>query len=351
VLFLKERILMAQRLDLKTFQLAEEAFPIAEPVGTYLNYVATFSVSDNGVLVYGSGVGGDRQLTWFDRAGKLLERIGPSMPIFDVVLSPDQKRAAIQYANNDIWVVDLARRIPSRLTFNMSIEDYPVWSPDGTRVLFNSTANGAPDMYWKMSSGAGNDEVVLKSGAAKRPTDWSRDGRYILYESDDAKNRSDIWVLPVSGDRKPEVFLQTPFDERNAHFSPDGKWVAYVSDESGSYEVYVQSFPPSGGKWQISTNGGISMRWRADGKELFYLSPDRRVESVEVKAVGATFEIGSPRTLFEAPVDAAAVIATNRFDVSPDGQRFLVNAPAENTTSAAPMTVVVNWLASVGKGK
>ena len=151
-------------------------------------------------------------------------------------------------------------------------------------------------------------------------------------------------VLPLSGDRKPQVFLQTPFAEQMARFSPDGKWVAYVSDESTRQEVYVQSFPPSGGKWQVSTNGGSTPRWRRDGQELFYLASDSRIMSVDVKAGAAGFEVSSPKVLFEAPVDTPS--GTNRYDVSPDGQRFLVNAPAENTSSAS-MTVVINWLADV----
>jgi Tol biopolymer transport system component len=209
-------------------------------------------------------------------------------------------------------------------------------------------AGGGPDIYAKASSGAGNEEVLLKSSTAKRPTDWSGDGRFILYESDDPKSRVDLWVLPLFGDKKPQLFLQTPFAEQQARFSPDGKWIVYVSDESGTPEVYVQSFPPSGGKWQVSTKGGFTPRWRRDGKELFYLTPDRRIMSVDVRAAGATFEVSTAKALFEAPVDAVTAAVTNRYDVSADGQRFLINAAVENTTSA-PITVVVNWTAGLKK--
>jgi dipeptidyl aminopeptidase/acylaminoacyl peptidase len=192
----------------------------------------------------------------------------------------------------------------------------------------------------------GNEEAVLKSSTAKRPTDWSRDGRHILYENDDPKSSTDLWVLPLFGDRKPQLFLQTPFYEGHGRFSPNGKWIAYVSDETGGPQVYVQSFPPSGGKWQVSTNGGVTPRWRRDGQELFYLAPDRKIMSVAVKPIGNTFEIGSPEALFEAPVDAVSAAAANRYEVSADGQRFLVNIPSENV-SPAPITVVVNWLANL----
>ena len=238
--------------------------------------------------------------------------------------------------------------VPSRLTFNPSVEDLPVWSPDGNQILFNSTAGGGPNIYAKASTGAGNEEVLLRSSTAKRPTDWSRDGRFILYDDDDPKNRSDLWALPLFGDKKPVLLLQTPFAEGQARFSPDGKWIAYISDESGTPEVYVQSFPPSGGKWQVSTNGGFTPRWRRDGKELLYVAPDRRIMSVGVRVTGPTFEVSSVNVLFVAPVDAVSVAATNRYDVSADGQRFLINAPFENTSSA-PITVVVNWTAGLKK--
>ncbi|MGH9253275.1 MAG: hypothetical protein ACRD3C_01760 [Vicinamibacterales bacterium] len=269
LLFSREQALMAQRLDVETLALTGAAFPIAEQVGIYNTASSTFSVSDDGVLALTGGIGGagsDRQLAWYDRAGRVVERVGTPIPVLDVVLSPDARRAAVQWSGNDIRVVDLVRGgVPSRLTFNTSVEDYPVWSPDGNRILYSSTAGGGQNLYSKMSSGAGSENEVVKSANVKRPTDWSRDGRFILYEDDAPGSQTDIWVLPLSGDRKPLVFLQTPFAEQQGRFSPDGKWIAYVSNETGTTEVYVQSFPPSGGKWQLSTNGGVSPRWGRNG--------------------------------------------------------------------------------------
>ena len=348
LLFLRERTLMAQPLDLETIALTGEAVPVAEGVGFYNATSSTFSVSDNGVIAHSDGivsVGSDRQLAWFDRTGKLVERVGSSIPIADVALSPDQKRAAVQWSANDIRVVDLLRGgVPPRLTFNASVEDFPVWSPKGDRLLYTSTAGGGQNMYSKISSGAGSEEAVLKSPAVKRPTDWSPD--FILYEEDDQKTQTDLWVLPLSGDRKPKLYLQTPFSEQHARFSPDGRWVAYVSNDTGPPEVNVQSFPVGGGKWQVSTNGGVTPRWRRDGKELFYLALDRKIMSVAIRTVGGTFDHGTATPLFESLVDAVNTIATNRYDVSPNGQRFLVNASPENASSR-PITVVVNWLAAV----
>jgi eukaryotic-like serine/threonine-protein kinase len=348
ILFVQEGSLMAQRLDVGTLKLTGDAFPVAEHVGLVNATIGQFSVSDRGVIAYSSGAGGDRQLARLDRAGKLIEKIGSPTDYFDLALSPDQTRAAVQRNDNDLWIVDLIRGVPSRLTFNPAVEDWPVWSPDGSRVLFNFNANGPADLYSKASSGAGTEEPVLKSGTNKNPTDWSRDGRFVLYENQERQTGADLWVLPLFGDKKPQLFLQTPFNETMARFSPDGKWVAYVSDESGSPQVYVQTFPPSGGKWQISTQGGYTPRWRGDGKELFYMSPDRKIMSAALNPNGTTFEVSSPTALFQTQVDLAP--GTNRYDVSPDGQRFLMSTPIENTTSP-PITVITNWLAGIERGR
>jgi eukaryotic-like serine/threonine-protein kinase len=355
LLFLRDTTLMAQPFDPQKLQLSGEAFPLAESVGVYaISNIGQFSLSKSGVLVYSAGAGaGSRQLAWFDRAGKVTERIGPLTNMFDIALSPDQKRAALQLrnqvgVNDDIWMIDLMRGVLSRFTFDPAIEDFPVWSPDGTRVLFNSNREGAVTMYQKISTGAGAEELVVKSSTTNNPSDWSRDGRFILYENLDPKTMFDIWVLPLTGDRKAQVLLQTPFNEQQGRFSPDGKWIAYLSDESGRSEVYVQSFPLTGAKWQISTNGGFIPRWRRDGKELFYISADHKMMSVDVSAGSAGFEVKAAKALFDAPVDVANALTTNRYEVSADGQRFLINAPAENTTSGY-LTVVVNWLADQKK--
>jgi serine/threonine protein kinase/Tol biopolymer transport system component len=353
LLFMRDRTLVAQRFDTERLTLTGEIVPIAQPVGVYNASAATFSVSDTGVLAYSAGLGGigsDRQLAWFDRNGKLLERIGSPMPIQDVALSPDGKRAAVQWLANDIRVVDLARGgVPSRLTFNTSVEDFPVWSPDGKRILYNSTAGGGQNMYSKMSSGAGDETELLKSASVRRPTDWSR--RFILYEEDNQATQADLWYWPLSGDAKPTLLLRTPFAEQQARLSSDERWVAYVSDDTGTSEVSVQSFPPSGGKWQVSTKGGVTPRWRRDGKELFYLSLDRKIMSVEVATSGDTFEYKTAKALFETTVDNANTTASNRYDVSADGQRFLINASIENTDLAPPITIVVNWLAGITTGQ
>lgn len=176
------------------------------------------------------------------------------------MLSPDEKRVAIQRidgAHSDIWLLDLARGLPSRFTFNETTDDDPVWSPDGNTIVFSSSRDGRFDLYRKVSSGAGNEEVLFKSEMpGKEGTDWSQDGRFILFDQGGPQSGIDLWVLPLFGDGKPYALQQTPFSEFQGHFSPDGQWFAYTSNESGRNEVYAQSFPPSGGKWQVSTDGG-----------------------------------------------------------------------------------------------
>ena len=357
LLFIREKTLMAQQFDASRLQLVGDPVPLAEQVGsqgqsgtnTQLSY---FSVSGNGALIYMTGISDNRHYAWFDRSGKEVGSVHPAGDVNDVVLSPDGKRAAFQLldhrggaVNEDIWLVDLERNIPTRFTFNPAIEDDPVWSPDGTRILFTSEREGKRDIYQKPSSGAGGEELLLTSDIAKEAPDWSSDGRYILYQNIDPKTKRDLWVLPLFGDKQPLPFLVTEFNESQGHFSPDGHWVAYTSEESGRPEVYVQSFPVTGGKWQISTSGGGQPVWRRDGRELFYIDPDRKLMSVEVKA-GATFEAGISKPLFDTRIEGYT--NNNRYAVSPDGQRFLINVPVEAQTSA-PLIVVLNWTADLKK--
>jgi Tol biopolymer transport system component len=265
---------MAQPFDAARLQLSGEPFPVTEQVlftGQY-SY-SNFSISETGTMVFCSGSVSNRQLVWFDREGNSLGPVGPPGEYNDIVLSPDEKRVATQRTvsgNSDVWLLDLARGLLSRFTFDAATEDDPVWSPDGSTILFSSTRNGRFDLYRKVSSGAGNEELLFKSETeGKEGTDWSADGRFILFDQAASNGGTDIWILPLFGDGKPYPLLQSPFTEYQGHFAPDGKWFAYTSNESGRDEVYVQSFPPSGGKWQVSTGGGAQPHWRRDGKELF----------------------------------------------------------------------------------
>ncbi|MGH9579764.1 MAG: TolB family protein, partial [Terriglobales bacterium] len=205
---------------------------------------------------------------------------------------------------------------------------------------------GLYHLYQKAASGAGQDTLLLKSNNFTFPTDWSRDGRYLVYRDIDPKTKYDVWVLPLGpldGKQQPFPVLQTEANETAAVLSPDGQWLAYTADESGRYEVYVQSFPRGGGKRQISTGGGIGPHWRGDGKELYYHAPDGKLMAAPVTS-GTSLEVGRPVALFE--FRAGSNLITPYYSVTKDGQRFLLSTIVE-TEAAAPLTVVVNWMAGV----
>ena len=353
LLFLRETTLMAQPFDAGRLALTGEPVPVAEQIQTLSNPpTGAFSVSDNGVLVYQTGTGAtNTQLTWFDRTGKQVAELGDRANYADIELSSDWKRAAVSLigpalSTRDIWIFDVARGLRTRFTFDPTDDLSPIWSPDGSRVVFASRRKGHLDLYQKASSGAGNEDVLFADSLDKFPTSWSPDGRFILYLATGGTTGYDLWVLPLSGDRKPFPFLQTPFNEGPGQFSPDSRWIAYASNESGRNEIYVAPFPGPGGKWQISTAGGNLPRWRHDGKELFYLAPDNKLMVAAVNGQGAAFEVGAVGPLFEQmrPTGQRYI-----YDVSPDGQRFLVNTVGNQTAPTTPITVVVNWTAGLRK--
>jgi len=357
LLFLREMTLMAQPFDARRFALTGDAFPIAENIVSTatVNPTGVFSVSENGVLAYQTGAAeAGSQLVWFDRSGKQIGVLGDSAAYGDLELSPDGKRASVSVLGQagkgrDIWLYDVARGLRTRFTFDGEDEQSTIWSPDGSWVVFGSRHKQSLDLYQKASNGVGTEQLLLEDNVGnKYPTSWSPDGRFILYFTGTSSPRTgaDLFILPLSGDRKPRPFLNTEFNEVAGHFSPDGRWVAYYSNESGRYEVYVASFPGPGGKWQISTAGGKSPRWRREGTEVFYLDPDNKLMAATVNGKGSSFEVGAVKALFETR--AAYPNYQYPYDVSADGQRFLINTlPAQ--VASRPITVVVNWTAGLKK--
>jgi Tol biopolymer transport system component len=323
---------------------------------------AAFSVSENGVLGYRTGVSGSNQLTWVDRSGKLVESIGMPGGYQSPDLSPDGKQIAVhRHEGNggDVWLVESSGGKTSRLTFNASQENsQPVWSSDGSHIVFGSRRNGKWGIYQKLSNGTGSEELLFESDLLKMPHSWSGDGKFVMYYVADPKTANDVWALPLAGDRKPFAVLQTPFGEGHPQISPDGKWLAYESNETGRSEIYVQSFPPGAGKWQISSNGGQFSRWRRDGKELFYMDAVTfgKIVAVAINATGSKFEYSTPRPLFDSGYIntnfGGHTGSWNTFSVSADGQQFLIPRPESNLTAAAantPITVVLNWTAALRK--
>jgi len=352
LLFLRERTLLAQPFDAEKLQLSGEPTVIAEQVSyNPTNGRAFFCVSDNGVLVYRSSELANNRLTWFDRTGKQLGSLGTPDVFVSPSLSPNETKVAMARADpsapgSDIWLLDLSGR-SSRLTFDPANDINPVWSPDGSRIVFSSNRSGQYDLYWKSSSGAGNEELLYKSSNTKFVTDWSADGRFILYQETAPTTQLDLTTLPLFGDQKPIAVVQTNFNETQGKFSPDGHWIAYVSNESGILQVYVQNFPPAGGKWMVSINGGTMPRWRADGKELFFISPDSKLMAVSVSVNGNYFEAGSLNPLFDVRVPPPITGGTS-YSPTRDGRRFLMNALAEES-APLPAVVVQNWTALLKK--
>jgi serine/threonine protein kinase/Tol biopolymer transport system component len=353
LLYVRENTLMAQPFDAERLELTGEPFPVAREVAAnQSNARGMFSVSPGGVLAFRSGSVISNQLSWFDRSGKRLEIIS-SQPArgFTPRLSPDEKRVAIDRTdpqtpgNSDIWLLDLARGSSTRFTFEAGDEGTPVWSPDGASVVFYSERNGSTAIYRKPASGAGEGEALVTSAERKFVNDWSPDGRFILYQQLSPQTNWDLWLLPLDGERKPTPFVQTNFVEAQGNFSPDGKWIAYTSSESGQWQVYVRSFPDAGGKWMASTEGGAQPQWRSDGRELYYVAPDRKLMAVEVGGDSAAFAAGVPKPLFEIR-NVGGFPAGGGYDAARDGKRFLVNSPTQEE-SPRPITVVLNWTADL----
>ena len=346
--------LLARPFDVSRLEFTGEPVLLAEKVQHFGEVgpsgYGAFSVSQNGTLAYRSGGTLTTQLTWFDRRGARLESVGPPGRYDEPALSPDGNRVAVGRSEpdglSDIWILERSRGTFSRLTFDPATDATPVWSPGGDRIVYSSNRAGAFSPFWRLSSGAGDEEQILV-GKYIWPDDWSSDGRFILYEDSGPDTGSDLAVLPVTGDRKPSSFLKTKFTEMHGQFSPDGRWVAYTSDESGRTEVYVQPFPPAGGKWQISVDGGGQASWRRDGREIFYVTPERDLMAVSV-STQSLFKAGVPQRLFTLPTpDLGLTNSKNNHVVAADGQRILVNTLAEETSP--PIIVVLNWASILKK--
>ncbi|MFN7938074.1 MAG: protein kinase [Bryobacteraceae bacterium] len=359
LLFQRQRTLMAQPVDMDTLQPSGELFPVAEQVGIANRNFVQASISANGVLVYWtSGVFRELgQLAWIDREGKALGKVGSRASTRDLALSPDGKMLAVSRrdesagSNSDIWLHEFARGVETRFTFSPGQDGFAVWSTDGKQIFYNSSVQGE-GIYRKETSGAGVEEKLLAASASnmKSPLDWSRDGRNLLYQ--DFSTNLDLWVLPLEGERKPIPFLHSTFNETQGRFSPDGKWVAYASDESGRYEIYVQPFPSGASKWKVSLDGGEFPLWRGDGRELYFVTPERKMMAAAVKAgtgAQAAFEVSAPQALFDAPLHIRpAGVPLYPYAVTADGKRFLMDTRLTDQSETA-LTVVVNWLGAVKK--
>jgi serine/threonine-protein kinase len=341
LLYARAGTLVAAPFDPKRLELTGASVPVIEGVmGFSATGVSQYSFSDSGTLAYipGGNQASDRSLIWVDRNGveKPVALIAGSYS--NPRISPNGRRVAIAITESGsyIWIYDLERGTLSRLTFETNGNLNPAWTPDGKRVVFQ--AGNPSNLYWQPADGSGKAERLTTREYRDAANSWSPDGQLLAFTETSPTTAMDIWVL--QSDRKAQPFLQTSFNEGAPRFSPDGHWLAYVSDESGRYEIYVQPFPGPGGKWQVSTEGGTEPVWNPIGRELFYRQGNKMMV-VDV-ATRPSFSAGKPRVLFEGLYLRAAQ-ANPAYDVSPDGQRFLMVKASEQEQHATQIDIVQNW--------
>ncbi len=355
LLFVRERKILAQQFDPAKLSLSGEPILVTpeqvyyEPPFRY----ADLSVVSDQLLLYRSGGNPNTQLTWFDRSGRQLREVCDPGQYRSMRLAPDGRQVLLdrndpQVETSDIWKFDLERETGIPLTSNPGVDTYPIWAPDGRRMVFVSNRDGVWGIYQKGVSGDDNEELLLKGDQQLLFTsDWSPDGRFIVYRKHNGKTRVDIELLPLAGDRQPRSYLATPSTETYGSLSPDGRWLAYQSDESDHrLEIYVQSFPEPGRKTRISKSGGQLARWRRDGKELYFVAADDKLMAVPVET-GASFTAGTPVPLFYVG-SYGRRLDRYVYDVSADGQKFLLIRQLEDA-SMRPLTVVRNWTALLKK--
>lgn len=346
---------MAQRFDSSKLSLAGSASPLAEHAATNLNiFQGVFTLSENGLLAYQGGEASDAamQLLWYDRTGKKVAETGTPGTYFNPAVSPDGRKMAVAVSpagsvTQNIWVFDLVRGIKTRLTFDPGIDREPTWSPDGKSVVFISDSEGASHVFMKAADGTGRTTPLVVDNASEFLPSFSSDARYVVMQRGltEGNPHFGIWAMPLFGDRKPFAAVEGQFDSIRPALSPDGKWIAYQSSEAGHPEIFVVPFGRGGGKWLVSTNGGFWPRWRPDGKELFYISPDYKVMAAAITAQGMSLSVGKVEQLFQA---YPAFTATSFYDVAPDGKKFIIISRAESQ-AAEPLTLVVNWTALLNK--
>ena len=341
--YIRDGNLLAQGLDLKKPGLVGEPVSIAEQVATDDRGAAAFSLSADGKLAFIGGGGSASVLGIFDRAGKQITAIDTGTFVTGY-FSPDGKKVAASRNNPgrgmEIMIYDLARSTKTQFTFAQSRDDDPVWSPDGSKIIFDSSRSGkTTDIYERPADGSQQEQLFYHDETDKYPTSWSADGKYMAYE-DLSGQDIHIWAIPMTGERKPFPVLQEKYATRSPTLSPDGKWVAYYSNEYGKWQVYITSFPKPGGKFMVGD--GTNQAWRRDGKELIYVDASNRIVSVEVTSRGDSLELGQPQVLKQLPLNSG-----NVFDVSGDGQRFLMAIPPQQ--NATGLNLVVNWQTEINR--
>jgi Tol biopolymer transport system component len=353
LLSVRDTSLMATPFDPRRIAFTGPAVRIADDVNFDTGvWRGTFTVSETGVLAYLiAREGGGGRLTWVDFSGRKLATIGEKSSAYSPELSPDGRRASVVMGdpNNDVWVHELTRGVRTRLTTDIQAQVAPVWSPDGSQIVFiQGLKEGREEFVVSIvaADGAGKLKEVYQSKERFEVSDWSPDGRYFLMDRGNIGS-TDLWVFPVNDPGKGFPLVQSTFLEHGGQFSPDGRWVAYVSRHSGRDEVYVTSFPGGGTRWQVSGSGGTQPRWSPDGRELYFLSAGDELMAAVIDTVGSRFEVGEVRPLFRVNMFAGPRHGLYGYDVSHDGKRFLVNDAGE--ASVPRVALVTNWTAEIAK--
>ncbi len=346
LLFVRENALMARPFDSESAEFTGDAFPIVDQVN-FLPAASRgiFDASQNGQLIYlaGAATPGSK-LKWLDRNGKDIEILGDLATYDEPSISPDGKKVAVVVTDPrnstwDVWVYEASRGVRTRFTFGPdALNGNPIWSPDGSRLIYRSDRAAKANLYSKAFAGSATEELILDTDEPKGPTSYSRDGKYLLFSSYATDTKADVWIMSMEGETDIQPLLRTEFMEGGAVFSPDGKWVAYSSDESGRFEVYVMPFPGPGRKWQVSSAGGLTPRWRGDGGELYFQTLNNQIKAVSLGYQDSALIVGADEELFQFPTGRG-------YDVSADGQKFLVVDEEDRVFS--PLTLVVNWTAEL----
>jgi eukaryotic-like serine/threonine-protein kinase len=303
------------------------------------------SAAENGLMLYGSGGNADLQLVWLDRTGKKIETIADKFAnLMGAHISPQGDRVALQIdvGINDIWVLDFARGVRTRLTFGPVQNTTPVWSPDGKWIAYASLRNGHSNLYRKRSDGSGAEEVLLENDEADSLEDWSPDGKYLLYSHGTNGMDTQLWAVALEGERKPWMVVAHAAVLYGARLSPDGKWLAYESNESGTVQLYIVPFRGGQGKWQVTSQGSSGPAWTRNGKELFYMDPGFNLYVISFKEVEGAPQLGAPQQI---PITTSA--PTVFYDISPDGKKILIDHVAQQVSPS--VTVVTNFAGSLKK--
>jgi serine/threonine-protein kinase len=341
IVFARERSLWAVPFDAKRLEVTGSPTPVVEsPVLARVRGGACYAIGSEGSLVYARwNTLGDSTLVWVDRNGVAEPVPVPPRAYRNPRISSDGKLLAVLDGGDrsgDIWIYDIFRGTPIRLTFTGGNQN-PVWTPDGKRIAFSSNRSGSWNVFWKPADGSGEAEQLTTGELAPWATSMSPNGKFLAFHQNDPRTSTDIWVLPLVGERRARPFLQTPFVETCAVFSPDGHWLAYESYESGRAEIYVRPYPGPGGKWQVSTEGGIEPMWARNGKELFFRNEGNMMVADITAEEG--FTAGNPRVLFDGRRFRSGGWPAN-YDVSPDGERFVM---VQGQSVDAQLNVVLNW--------